>query len=971
MPVQPLISDVDGPREVLAGQDATFSATVLPGLAGTVTFALKTYAGVTVWAIEAPIEDGTASVSLSASEATKLTKGERVLIVTANDRADRSAYAPVRLRGRIFRDAIQAPAELAPGDEIVITDMSLLGPQDALSARSEKGKWWLRRYTAPGEASEGTLAAVEEADPYDPDSCLASELRLPLDLDGWYEVWVRTHRPPVGGGAQGGVDVRLSGERCFRHADPTEVAAPRDAPDETDGALVDIFYRAADLTGQDLLFQQPYGTYSSDTKLSTASLAGVRLVKLSEEQVAEVQAERRREAAHIIGYDNDGFSYFWKWGVHHPDCIARLIEPLRDQSAAFLNVELGGLGGITIPTPYTGMYQMGAGYVRDGDMRANAFFQWCYDNDVNILDTLTEYGHQVGVKVFASLMMERSFSRDETMRAHPEWRITKGRGNWNYALPEVQDYQIKKIAWIIGNHDIDGFIVDFTRYGHFFNEDEPNKFEHMNAFLRKLSAAVDEVNAGKERKVLLCASYGDRSWHLTHWGTGVLSDQGLDVDTWLKEELFDIIMPEGFGIGDLLAEHAGSRTRIWPRKVCNVSLRTHTYDRTPLSPGRIQEEVKWAMDSGAPGIFFFNHESSGTFRRLGSTEETELRSRVDAPYGYREGAPIRFATWYPNAGERGDQRATFKPLTIAPDAQGKVDADLAVPIRNTFEHAVEATVRLDFVTLDAGAQWTIEPATRSVTIASGDRAEAKFRLSGTAVTHHEAPVARIDLSSEGQTVLRQRVPVRIVPQMQCRRVEVAPVIDGDLTDAAWAGLQACTLYPEGDDNEAPWQSKMAFAHDDANLYVAYECAGMDVSRVATEPAERDAREILRGDHLELLLDTKGHEQAYLAFAVTPAGGQGDYRAHYESFTGQFQRKTDWNGDWSAKTVLREDGYAVELAVPFATLGATPRPGDVWRMNLLLRSLDDQGKAAVVSWASYEEAFHLPRHEGTLHGTLVF
>lgn len=103
----------------------------------------------------------------------------------------------------------------------------------------------------------------------------------------------------------------------------------------------------------------------------------------------------------------------------------------------------------------------------------------------------------------------------------------------------MQDFQVRKIAWICENHEIDGFIVDFTRYGHFFNEDQADKFRHMNTYLRKLRAAIDKVNENKDRPVLLCASFGDRSWHLTHWGSGKLEDQGLDVQTWLKEDLFD------------------------------------------------------------------------------------------------------------------------------------------------------------------------------------------------------------------------------------------------------------------------------------------------------------------------------------------------------------------------------------------------------------------------------------------------
>ena len=46
-------------------------------------------------------------------------------------------------------------------------------------------------------------------------------------------------------------------------------------------------------------------------------------------------------------------------------------------------------------------------------------------------------------------------------------------------------------------------------------------------------------------KVQLCASFSDRSWYILHWGSGKLEDQGLDAKTWFKENIFDIILPEG------------------------------------------------------------------------------------------------------------------------------------------------------------------------------------------------------------------------------------------------------------------------------------------------------------------------------------------------------------------------------------------------------------------------------------------
>jgi len=928
------IAEWAAPADVF-DEGATFSAKVRPGVTGALRFELKTYAGETVWSREAAVREGAATVVMTADESEALEKGSRVLVATVKGAPDPSAYRAVRLRGRVFRDALGEPSGIRPGDEIVITDLSRLVPAEAVAGRSEKGKWWRRDYALPGGTEEQALVCVEEHDLADPASCLAPELRLPLNLEGWYEVWVRTLRRREAGG----IDVRLSGEPYFFHANPLQVGQADGGPEPAYGALVDVRYRAGDLTGQDLVFQQPYGTYESEHKLCTAALAGVRLVKLSDEQVARLGAERAREDVKVIGYDNDGFSYFWKWGVHDKACIARLLEPLRDQSAAFLNFELGGLGGLHIPTPYTGMYQM-TGHTRDGDYRANAFYRWSFENEANIVDVLAERAHELGLRLFVSLMMERSFSVDATMKAHPEWRVRRGRGRWDYALPEVQDYQVKKIAWIMEHHDIDGFIVDFTRYGYFFNEDEPDKFGHMNAFLRKLRAATDAVNAKKARPVALCGSFGDRSWHLTHWGTGKLDDQGLDVAAWLEEGIFDLLLPEGPSALEFVAMAEDSPTVVWPRLVARVDMETHRGLGGEEAPKDLERGAQWAFDQGAPGIFFFNHQPWSSMGRLGFREEFALRTRTKEAYGLWEGSRPRFRSWFPDFNERAAQRAALNPLAIPIDGSGTVSGGLAVPIRNTFPEPVEAVVTWRRASEEEDEPWRIAPVTASVTIAAGDTGRLSFQFEGRAPRQAVVPTADVELRSGDQVVFRHRWPLRAVSHMVCDR-QGAPPQPEELSSHRFFAVSGAGTA----------EVRAGAAYDDDQLHLTCDCSGVDVSRVPSEPPKRDARDIWKADRVEILIDAAGAEQEFHAFAVTPSGAQADARSYYDAFAGHFMTKRDWDAEWGAECGLRDDGYTLRASIPFACLGGKPEPGAAWRINVLVYA-HGPGKAMQrYSWAS--------------------
>ena len=926
VPLPPLFGALTGPGRVEPGEAASFRAVLRQGTTGTVRFDLRTFTGEVLLQQEATVQDAVAAATFPASGLDPLTRGEHAVTVTLTGRPDRIARS-LLLRGRAFRNLGTAPSDLRPGDELVFDDMTAFGPKAAVSDTSRKGQWWRRPYRCEGGDEVRHMLCVEEHDPRAPHSCLAPPLRLPLKLDGWYEVWVTTYRAETGGG----IDVRLSGEPYFLHLDPQQIDTSSSYRWEP--RLVDVRFRSADLSGQDLVFQQPYGTYDSANKLCNAAVAGVRLIRLSAEQVARLRAEAVDTASRVTGFDNDGYSYFWRWGTHERACIARLLEPLRTPSAAFLHLSLGGLGGLTIPTPYTELFQL-HGHVRDGDVRANAFFRWCSEAKVNIVNVLTERAHELGLKLFVATMMERSFSRDRFMQEHPDWRIRRGRGNWDYAKDEVHAFQIRKIAWICANHDIDGFTLDFTRYGHYFNEDEANKAEHMNRFVRALRREIDRVNATKARRVALGASFGEESLFMRHWGTATLSDQGLDPATWIREELFDILMPEGKTCLQFVRMARDSRTQVWPRKVTGYALPADEPVGGKLGPTGIERCVQQAFDAGAPGIFFFNHEIWTTLGRLGVRGELDLRAATDTSYGLREGTPVQFADWLPRFGDCEKLRQSFSPVTVEAGA-GQVDATATLPLRNRFERAVTAQVRWTVLADDAALHVT--PATPQRELEPGAAAVFEARVQGTFPAARGAATlaADIDYVADGITVFRARVPVRLVPELACAG---APAV-----------MPAVVL------GEA---SALRVERTPEALRITTE---LPAAPADTAPLARDDfRGLRKRPCVTLLIGPGRSEQTFYAFLTDGSGSRAEAHWSYSAFHNKHLMKPEWNGDWAAARDGGGGGARVTLTVPFATVGAAPEPGSCWRLAVSVR-----GAGTAVQWP--------PGNDGDIacFGRLVF
>lgn len=86
-------------------------------------------------------------------------------------------------------------------------------------------------------------------------------------------------------------------------------------------------------------------------------------------------------------------------------------------------------------------------------------------------------------------------------------------------------------------------------------------------------------------------------------------------------------------------------------------------------------------------------------------------------------------------------------------------------------------------------------------------------------------------------------------------------------------------------------------------------------------AGRDAR-LWEEESFEARLDTGGGK--VFRFVLNPLGAQFD----------SHDWDPGWTADWQAAARTDEGGWTAEMAIPFATLGVTPRRGTAWKANFL-------------------------------------
>jgi hypothetical protein len=153
------------------------------------------------------------------------------------------------------------------------------------------------------------------------------------------------------------------------------------------------------------------------------------------------------------------------------------------------------------------------------------------------------------------------------------------------------------------------------------------------------------------------------------------------------------------------------------------------------------------------------------------------------------------------------------------------------------------------------------------------------------------------------------------PEFALPRTSNPPTIDGSIEDGEWAGALALDnwLQTKPGDNIAPAGKTIAWiSYDHSSLYMAIR-AWDDRSGIRYRLNERDAVAMQGQDWVNIHLDTFNDRRRAFAIALNPLGLQGDWiEIEGASFT-------EWDGMFDSRGKVLEDGWSVELRIPFATL----------------------------------------------------
>ena len=177
-------------------------------------------------------------------------------------------------------------------------------------------------------------------------------------------------------------------------------------------------------------------------------------------------------------------------------------------------------------------------------------------------------------------------------------------------------------------------------------------------------------------------------------------------------------------------------------------------------------------------------------------------------------------------------------------------------------------------------------------------------------------------------------------------------IDGRLDEAAWQAVtfQGDFLQREPNEGEpATERTEIGVLFDQRNIYFGIKCFDSEPDKIIAREMRRDAV-VDDDDYFEMVIDTYHDKRSGYYFITNAHGSKREAQLANEGR----DYNPAWDGVWKCKAQVTDEGWFLEIAIPWKTLRFAENDSPVWGINFarMIRRKNEH-----VYWQS------IPRHLG--------
>ena len=159
-------------------------------------------------------------------------------------------------------------------------------------------------------------------------------------------------------------------------------------------------------------------------------------------------------------------------------------------------------------------------------------------------------------------------------------------------------------------------------------------------------------------------------------------------------------------------------------------------------------------------------------------------------------------------------------------------------------------------------------------------------------------------------------------------------LDGQLDEQVYRTVPAVTGFVQQEPDEgarATEQTEVWVMFDSETIYIAARCWNSQPDRIVANEMKRDSFGMFGNETFSVVLDTFYDRRNAFNFMTNALGGLFD-----ATITDERTPNMDWNTVWDVRTGRFDQGWTLEIAIPFKSLRYRSGPAQVWGINVQRR-----------------------------------